>query len=104
MIISVTSSHIDLGLRKHCKKCPVATALFQQLKTAFTTTVRGTYPNYEMSAYFVDELGIAGRVVYYHIPRSVKRFVRAFDKGGRDKVKPFKFKLKELKSEQKQNL
>lgn len=84
MIISVTQNHIDRSQTNSCKFCPVAIALQEAVPRAFTVSVH----NYEMTAYYQNT-----GMQYYHVPRSVKRFIKNYDHGGKEKVKPFNFRL-----------
>lgn len=92
MIVPVKQTHIQSGVPQNCHKCPVALALNEAVLTR-----NGTF--------IVDRkiMGIVGFPhKFYYQPRSVQRFVVDFDLG--KKVKPFCFKLKELKKNKIVNL
>ena len=79
MIIKVTQRDICLGIRGMSSSCPIARALNNQT---------GTNTNYVYN-HEIIHMGIR-----CYCPRSVKRFVKSFDKGR--PVKPFNFKLNKV--------
>lgn len=81
MLIRVTKKHIKQGVISDPYSCPVALAIrdkgFECVVTEHTIRTNNIW------AY-----------KRYNCPRSVSRFVKAFDKGR--KVKPFSFILREV--------
>jgi hypothetical protein len=89
MIIKVKAKHIRLG-EKQSRGCPVYLAILDA-----TGNERFNVDHYNKEVHLSRNTheNIAG-IVYYVVPRSVKRFVEAFDDDR--KVKPFNFKLVEI--------
>lgn len=82
-IISVKKKHIKNGIRDEVDSCPVALALKDAGYTEANVLgdagwVRETYDSNRVDVAF---------------PRSVQRFVNKFDLKGKNKVRPFNFKL-----------
>ncbi len=80
--IHVTQKHIDKGIKNNCLKCPVALALYEYSKMLCDNIT------------VIHQLSIlySNRIEYYHMPKSIIRFIRKFDTN--KKVKPFNFVLK----------
>lgn len=81
MIIEVTSKDIRKGVKEESKSCPVALALNRE--TGFN--------DFRVNPASITR-GFPFSTRYYHVPRSVKRFVHWFDDG--KKVQPFRFILR----------
>lgn len=88
-LIKVEQKHINKGKRGKCRFCPIALALKDRGLThifvdadtvSFIRTVK-----HEGSWY----TEIAG----CDLPRSARRFIKKFDKEGKNAVKPFNFYL-----------
>lgn len=89
MRISVTRKHISRGRQGCATLCPVAMALNDILPIGYQALV------------FETEIRIQnGQKLEFHSPRSVERFVRAFDTK-KSLVNPFSFNLKVPKSKLK---
>jgi len=79
MIIHVKRKHIRAGHKCQPRSCPIALAIEEQ---------------WGCDMIYVDENQISiDNYNGYHIPRSVVRFIRKFDKKGKVTVRPFNFKL-----------
>lgn len=82
MIIKVQKKHILRGIQEESNACPVALAL---IDAGFKC------PDVGYNDMRDDIINVS-----FHYPRSVKRFVKTFDKKGKKAVKPFSFILKQI--------
>ncbi len=87
MIIEVKHRHIKAGISGDFCKCPVALAVAEALGRD-----RVEVSQYGIDVLRLSETGVIGTVEHYDAPRSVTRFVQAFDTGNK-KPKPFRFRL-----------
>lgn len=89
MMIEVTAADIRKGKRSDYHFCPVALAINRQ--TGITSCVDDKWLELYLPGRFPDTFKV--------LPRSVRRFIRKFDKHGRKAVEPFSFRLPFRKSE-----
>ena len=79
MLITVTQKDIDLGIRKNCRVCPVALAVYRAINLPI-----------EVSAFNVCHEGPYGEIIA-PLPPEATRFILDFDAG--KEVGPFTFDL-----------
>lgn len=79
--VNVTARHIALGVKKNCSRCPVALALTDGLGATMVTAM---FCRMHLS-------GGCGYPLILKTPKSVQRFMKAFD--ANKPVNPFKFKV-----------
>lgn len=83
-LIEVKKKHIKNGVPRRTNMCPVSLAIKDEINC------------YE--AYVDDKLCVSDfkyQKTYFHVPRSVERFIQKFD--SEKSVKPFKFWLNPIK-------
>jgi hypothetical protein len=83
MLIRVTQDHINAGIRRKSKKCPIALSVLEQTGADWCT-VGIQYANYTKE-----------KILYYFaLPSAAKVFVSNFDDGLR--VEPFEMEIEPM--------
>lgn len=89
-LIEVTQEDIDHGKRLDSSKCPIARAIKRHFPTSETMKIvqAGLKGIYYWDNHMAKEI--------CPTPRSAYRFIRKFDRWGRNGVKPFNFYMESV--------